>query len=107
MCERRSSTTFRFDGFAPASWAQRDPAPARLMTDHARDSRGERPAPDRSSSGGSPATMTDTVSRNQTETVARANWRGHVAIARVDHWFKNVFVFPGIVVALGTDPYID
>lgn len=50
--------------------------------------------------------MTDTVSRNQTET-ARASWRGHVAIARVDHWFKNVFVFPGIVVALGTDPYVD
>ena len=37
----------------------------------------------------------------------RASWRGHVAIARVDHWFKNVFVFPGIVVALGTDPFVD
>ena len=34
-------------------------------------------------------------------------WRGHVAIARVDHWFKNVFVFPGIVIALGTDPFVD
>jgi decaprenyl-phosphate phosphoribosyltransferase len=51
--------------------------------------------------------MTDSVSRNPTETVGRASWRGHVAIARVDHWFKNVFVFPGIVVALGTDPYVD
>ena len=35
------------------------------------------------------------------------SWRGHLAIARVDHWFKNVFVFPGIVVALGTDPSVD
>jgi 4-hydroxybenzoate polyprenyltransferase len=33
--------------------------------------------------------------------------RGHLAIARVDHWFKNVFVLPGIVVALGTDPQVD
>ena len=28
---------------------------------------------------------------------------GHLAILRVDHWFKNVFVLPGIVVALGID----
>ncbi len=28
----------------------------------------------------------------------------HVQIARIDHWFKNVFVLPGIVVALGVDP---
>src|SRR4051794_13885529 len=35
------------------------------------------------------------------------SWRGHLAIARVDHWFKNVFVLPGIVVALGTDPGVD
>lgn len=27
-------------------------------------------------------------------------WRAHAAIARVDHWVKNVFVLPGIVVAL-------
>jgi 4-hydroxybenzoate polyprenyltransferase len=33
--------------------------------------------------------------------------RGHIAIARVDHWFKNVFVLPGIVIALGTDPSVD
>lgn len=39
--------------------------------------------------------------------VARATLRGHAAIARVDHWFKNVFVLPGIVIALGTDPYVD
>jgi len=38
---------------------------------------------------------------------ARPSWRGHLSIARLDHWFKNVFVFPGIVVALGTDPGVD
>src|SRR6476661_53500 len=38
---------------------------------------------------------------------ARPSWRGHLSIARLDHWFKNVFVFPGIVVALGTDPFVD
>jgi 4-hydroxybenzoate polyprenyltransferase len=34
----------------------------------------------------------------------RASVAGHVAIARIDHWFKNVFVLPGIVAALGMDP---
>ncbi|MBU0517124.1 MAG: UbiA prenyltransferase family protein [Proteobacteria bacterium] len=30
----------------------------------------------------------------------RATLRGHFQICRVDHWIKNVFVLPGIVVAL-------
>jgi decaprenyl-phosphate phosphoribosyltransferase len=30
----------------------------------------------------------------------RATLRGHVAIARVDHWFKQVFILPGIAAAL-------
>jgi decaprenyl-phosphate phosphoribosyltransferase len=30
--------------------------------------------------------------------------RGHLEIARIDHWIKNVFVFPGIVVAFSLDP---
>lgn len=30
----------------------------------------------------------------------RATLGGHLAILRVDHWFKNVFVLPGVVVAL-------
>jgi decaprenyl-phosphate phosphoribosyltransferase len=30
--------------------------------------------------------------------------RGLLEIARVDHWFKNVFVLPGVVVALGFAP---
>jgi len=34
-------------------------------------------------------------------TVARPTLRGHIAICRIDHWFKNVFVLPGIVVAVG------
>jgi 4-hydroxybenzoate polyprenyltransferase len=28
---------------------------------------------------------------------------GHIQIARIDHWFKNVFVIPGIVAAIGND----
>jgi 4-hydroxybenzoate polyprenyltransferase len=35
----------------------------------------------------------------------RPTLRGHIAIARIDHWFKNVFVFPGIVAAIGVDPH--
>jgi len=35
---------------------------------------------------------------------ARPELRAHVEIARIDHWFKNVFVFPGIVAAWGIDP---
>jgi 4-hydroxybenzoate polyprenyltransferase len=35
------------------------------------------------------------------------NWsriRGHVEIARVDHWFKNVFILPGCIAAWAMDP---
>jgi decaprenyl-phosphate phosphoribosyltransferase len=31
---------------------------------------------------------------------AKPLWRGHLAIMRMDHWVKNVFVLPGFVVAL-------
>jgi decaprenyl-phosphate phosphoribosyltransferase len=37
---------------------------------------------------------------------ARTAWptlRGHVQIMRIDHWFKNVFVLPGIIAAIGVD----
>jgi 4-hydroxybenzoate polyprenyltransferase len=34
---------------------------------------------------------------------ARPTLRGHVQIMRIDHWFKNVFVLPGIIAALGVD----
>ena len=36
--------------------------------------------------------------------VGRATLRGHLAIARVDHWFKNVFVIPGGIAAAAMDP---
>ncbi|HEU5309284.1 MAG TPA: UbiA prenyltransferase family protein [Acidimicrobiia bacterium] len=36
-----------------------------------------------------------------------SRWRAHVRICRIDHWFKNVFVFPGVVVAIGIVPNID
>lgn len=29
------------------------------------------------------------------------SWLAHVEIARLDHWIKNLFVIPGVVVALG------
>jgi decaprenyl-phosphate phosphoribosyltransferase len=35
----------------------------------------------------------------------RATLRGHIAIARIDHWFKNVFVIPGIIAAIGVDRF--
>jgi 4-hydroxybenzoate polyprenyltransferase len=34
----------------------------------------------------------------------RASWRGHLRIARVDHWVKNVFVLPGILAAVALSP---
>jgi decaprenyl-phosphate phosphoribosyltransferase len=36
--------------------------------------------------------------------VSSPSVRGHLEIARIDHWIKNVFVLPGIVVALSLDP---
>jgi 4-hydroxybenzoate polyprenyltransferase len=30
----------------------------------------------------------------------------HVQIARLDHWIKNIFVLPGVVVALSLDPVV-
>lgn len=35
---------------------------------------------------------------------AHPSLAGHIQIARIDHWVKNVFVLPGIVVALSVDP---
>src|SRR6476661_9627304 len=36
-----------------------------------------------------------------------SRWRAHVRICRVDHWFKNVFVLPGVVVAISIVPHVD
>jgi 4-hydroxybenzoate polyprenyltransferase len=40
----------------------------------------------------------------RTMPAGRATLRGHVAIMRIDHWFKNVFVLPGAVAAAALDP---
>ena len=37
------------------------------------------------------------------KTPSRPTLKGHLSIARADHWVKNVFVVPGIVVALSID----
>lgn len=38
--------------------------------------------------------------------VPRPSVQGHFEIARIDHWFKNVFVLPGIATALSMDPRV-
>lgn len=40
-------------------------------------------------------------------TVHSTDLRAYLEIARPDHWFKNVFVIPGIVVAIGSIPAVD
>lgn len=37
----------------------------------------------------------------------RSRFRAHLDICRVDHWFKNVFVLPGVVVAIGLTDDLD
>jgi decaprenyl-phosphate phosphoribosyltransferase len=54
-------------------------------------------APGRGSSTSAPAAL-------NTIKVSSPSVRGHLEIARIDHWIKNVFVFPGVVVALSLDP---
>src|ERR1035441_6424407 len=34
----------------------------------------------------------------------RPTLKGHLRIARFDHWVKNIFVLPGMLVALTIDP---
>lgn len=36
---------------------------------------------------------------------AKGTWTGHFEIARLDHWVKNVFVLPGVVVAIRCEPW--
>jgi 4-hydroxybenzoate polyprenyltransferase len=54
-------------------------------------------APVRESSASAPAAL-------NTLKVSSPSIRGHLEIARIDHWIKNVFVLPGVVVALSLDP---
>jgi 4-hydroxybenzoate polyprenyltransferase len=45
--------------------------------------------------------------RNGEPARGAASWRAFVEIARPDYWFKNVFVLPGIIIALGTVTGVD
>lgn len=44
--------------------------------------------------------MTPPEAPNTSANPGRPTLAGHIAILRIDHWFKNVFVLPGLVVAL-------
>ena len=35
--------------------------------------------------------------------ITKPSLMGHIQIARIDHWIKNVFVLPGVIVALSVD----
>jgi decaprenyl-phosphate phosphoribosyltransferase len=49
-------------------------------------------------------TFTSASAASNTVTLSSPSIRGHLEIARIDHWIKNVFVVPGVVVALTLDP---
>ncbi|MEM7166537.1 MAG: UbiA family prenyltransferase [Planctomycetota bacterium] len=46
--------------------------------------------------------MSDSASTSQT--AATPTLAGHLDICRFDHWFKNVFVLPGVLVAVSFEP---
>ncbi|MFN8026206.1 MAG: UbiA prenyltransferase family protein [Acidimicrobiia bacterium] len=51
---------------------------------------------------------TDTVPSTPSSPGSRGSrLRAHLRICRVDHWFKNVFVLPGVVVAIGLVPHVN
>src|SRR5215510_10711775 len=50
------------------------------------------------------ASSTSAPTAPHTLKVSSPSVRGHLEIARIDHWIKNVFVLPGVVVALSLDP---
>lgn len=43
------------------------------------------------------------VTERRAEPTVRPTLRGHLAVLRIDHWIKNVFVLPGIVIALAVE----
>jgi decaprenyl-phosphate phosphoribosyltransferase len=47
--------------------------------------------------------MQDDLTSGPRKLRARPTLLGHLKIARIDHWFKNVFVIPGIVAAIGSE----
>jgi len=48
-------------------------------------------------------THTSTLTPTSVMPAARPALRGHIQICRIDHWFKNVFVLPGIIAAIGVN----
>ncbi len=44
-----------------------------------------------------------TTGHPPTPSVSRPSLRGHLAIARFDHWIKNVFVLPGVAIAISAE----
>lgn len=48
-------------------------------------------------------TQSTTMSAPTTAIRPRATLWGHIQICRIDHWFKNVFVLPGIIAAVGVE----
>lgn len=57
---------------------------------------------------GAPALVAPIDRSHRAGAAARLRWRsrlaGHLQICRFDHWVKNVFVLPGVVVALSVAP---
>jgi decaprenyl-phosphate phosphoribosyltransferase len=49
------------------------------------------------------AAAVQTTQANSASAIERPSIGGHLEILRIDHWVKNVFVLPGIVVALSVD----
>ena len=50
------------------------------------------------------AVAVETIAAANAVPQRRATIAGHLQIARVDHWVKNVFVIPGVISALSLDP---
>jgi 4-hydroxybenzoate polyprenyltransferase len=49
------------------------------------------------------STASSTATQEPLAPIARPSLRGHLAIMRIDHWVKQVFVLPGIAIALTSD----
>ena len=47
-----------------------------------------------------------TPSKPVASEIRRPTLSGHIQIMRIDHWFKNVFVLPGVIVGLSLDPVL-
>jgi decaprenyl-phosphate phosphoribosyltransferase len=54
-----------------------------------------------------PSANPDSVIHAGTKANGRASWRDYVGIARPDHWIKNIFVLPGVALAVGLSEAVD